>query len=173
MGWLRSRFLQKDSRNPRNSKGFWGFLLGVVKIQHQPQESGGLLLTRTQIYVPITILLQFFNNSDSVEVWCNGSTTDFDSVSLGSSPSISSKQKYITGPVYVQVTAKSQTSQCVVYSCLGQNIGATMDEKQKLLAEILKLKMYFVRKLSSHTFKVETQDVLDKINEAIDKIEKM
>ena len=48
-----------------------------------------------------------------------------------------------------------------------------MDEKQKLLAEILKLKMYFVRKLSSHTFKVETQEVLDKINETIDKVEKM
>lgn len=48
-----------------------------------------------------------------------------------------------------------------------------MDEKQKLLAEILKLKMYFVRKLSSHTFKVETQEVLDKLNEAIDKVEKM
>ena len=48
-----------------------------------------------------------------------------------------------------------------------------MDEKQKLLAEILKLKMYLVRKLSSHTFKVETQDVLDKLNEAIENIEKM
>ena len=49
----------------------------------------------------------------------------------------------------------------------------SMDEKQKLMAEILKLKMYFVRKLSSHTFRVETQEVLDKINEAIDAIEKM
>ena len=48
-----------------------------------------------------------------------------------------------------------------------------MDEKQKLLAEILKLKMYLVRKLSSHTFKVETQEVLDKLNEAIENIEKM
>ena len=48
-----------------------------------------------------------------------------------------------------------------------------MDEKQKLLAEILKLKMYFVKKISSHTFKVETQEVLDKINETIDKVEKM
>ena len=48
-----------------------------------------------------------------------------------------------------------------------------MDDKQKLLAEILKLKMYLVRKLSSHTFKVETQDVLDKLNEAIENIEKM
>ena len=48
-----------------------------------------------------------------------------------------------------------------------------MDDKQKLLAEILKLKMYLVRKLSSHTFKVETQEVLDKLNEAIENIEKM
>ena len=48
-----------------------------------------------------------------------------------------------------------------------------MDEKQKALAEILKLKMYLVRKLSSHTFKVETQEVLDKLNEAIENIEKM
>ena len=48
-----------------------------------------------------------------------------------------------------------------------------MDEKQEALTEILKLKMYLVRKLSSHTFKVETQEVLDKINEAIENIEKM
>lgn len=48
-----------------------------------------------------------------------------------------------------------------------------MDEKQKLLVEIFKLKMYLVRKLSSHTFKVETQEVLDKVNEAIESIEKM
>ena len=48
-----------------------------------------------------------------------------------------------------------------------------MDDKQKLLAEILKLKMYLVKKLSSHTFKVETQEVLDKLNEAIENIEKM
>ena len=48
-----------------------------------------------------------------------------------------------------------------------------MDDKQKLLAEILKLKMYLVRKLSSHTFKVETQEVLDKLNEVIENIEKM
>ena len=48
-----------------------------------------------------------------------------------------------------------------------------MDEKQKLLTEILKLKTYLVRKLSSHTFKIETQDVLDRLNEVIENIEKM
>ena len=48
-----------------------------------------------------------------------------------------------------------------------------MDEKQKALAEILKLKMYLVKKLSSHTFRVETQEVLDKINELIDNVNKM
>ena len=48
-----------------------------------------------------------------------------------------------------------------------------MDEKQKLLAEILKLKMYFVRKLSSHTFRVETEEVINKLNEAIENLEKM
>ena len=48
-----------------------------------------------------------------------------------------------------------------------------MDEKQKALTEILKLKTYLIRKLSSHTFKVETQEVLDQINELIENIEKM
>ena len=38
-----------------------------------------------------------------------------------------------------------------------------MSEKQKLLAEILKLKMYLVKKVSSHTLRVETQEVLDKL----------
>ena len=46
-----------------------------------------------------------------------------------------------------------------------------MSEKQKLLAEILKLKMYLVKKVSSHTLRVETQEVLDKLNEIIDTIE--
>jgi hypothetical protein len=48
-----------------------------------------------------------------------------------------------------------------------------MSEKQKLLAEILKLKMYLVRKVSSHTLRVETQEVLDRLNEIIENIEKM
>lgn len=48
-----------------------------------------------------------------------------------------------------------------------------MTEKQKLLAEIFKLKMHLVKKLASHTFKVETQDVLDRLNEIIDTVEKM
>ena len=46
-----------------------------------------------------------------------------------------------------------------------------MDEKQKLMTEILNLKMYLVRKLSSHTFRVETQEVLDRLNELIEKVE--
>lgn len=49
----------------------------------------------------------------------------------------------------------------------------TMSEKQKLLAEIFKLKMYLVKKLSSHTLRIETQEVLDKLNEIIENIEKM
>lgn len=48
-----------------------------------------------------------------------------------------------------------------------------MSEKQKLLAEIFKLKMYLVKKLSSHTLRIETQEVLDKLNEIIENIEKM
>lgn len=46
-----------------------------------------------------------------------------------------------------------------------------MDKEQLLLAEILKLKMYLVNKLSSHTFAVQVQDVLDKVNEAIEAID--
>lgn len=48
-----------------------------------------------------------------------------------------------------------------------------MTEKQKLLAEIFKLKMHLIKKLSSHTFRVETQEVLDKINGIIETIENM
>lgn len=48
-----------------------------------------------------------------------------------------------------------------------------MDEKQRLLTEILKLKTYLVKKLSSHTFRVETQEVLDKLNELVEEIEKL
>lgn len=48
-----------------------------------------------------------------------------------------------------------------------------MDEKQRLLTEILKLKTYLVKKLSSHTFRVETQEVLDKLNDLVEEIEKL
>ena len=47
-----------------------------------------------------------------------------------------------------------------------------MDDKQKVLSELLKLKMYLVRKLNMGTFRIEVQDVLDKVNEAIDNVEK-
>lgn len=50
---------------------------------------------------------------------------------------------------------------------------STMDDKQKALIEILKMKTYLVKKLSSHTFRVETQEVLDKINELIDNVNKL
>jgi len=48
-----------------------------------------------------------------------------------------------------------------------------MDEKQKLLIEILKIKTHLVKKLNMGTLRVETQDVLDKVNDLINSIEKM
>lgn len=48
-----------------------------------------------------------------------------------------------------------------------------MDEKQKLLTELLKLKLNLVNKLNMGTFRIETQDMLDKVNEVINGIEKM
>lgn len=48
-----------------------------------------------------------------------------------------------------------------------------MDEKQKALTEIYKLKAYLIRKLSSHTFRVETEEVIDKLNTLIEDIEKL
>lgn len=48
-----------------------------------------------------------------------------------------------------------------------------MDEKQKLLTELLKLKLNLVNKLNMGTFRIETQDMLDKVNEVINSIEKM
>jgi len=47
-----------------------------------------------------------------------------------------------------------------------------MDDKQKVLAELLKLKAYLIRKLNAGTFRIEVQDILDKVNEAIDNVEK-
>ena len=47
-----------------------------------------------------------------------------------------------------------------------------MDKDQEVLTEILKLKMYLVKKLSSHTFAVPVQDVLDKVNESLNNLEK-
>jgi len=47
-----------------------------------------------------------------------------------------------------------------------------MDKEQILLAEMLKLKMFLVNKLSSHTFAVQVQEVLDKVNQAIEAIDK-
>ena len=48
-----------------------------------------------------------------------------------------------------------------------------MDEKQKLLTEILNLKLLLMKKLNMGTFRVETQDLLDKVNEILENIEKM
>ena len=48
-----------------------------------------------------------------------------------------------------------------------------MDEKQKLLTELLKLKTYLIKKLNMGTLRIDTQDMLEKVNEAISTIEKM
>lgn len=48
-----------------------------------------------------------------------------------------------------------------------------MNEKQKLLAELLNLKTYLIKKLNMGTLRIETQDMLDKVNEIISNIEKM
>lgn len=48
-----------------------------------------------------------------------------------------------------------------------------MDEKQKLLTELLKLKLNLVNKLNMGTFRIETQDMLNKVNEVINSIEKI
>ena len=48
-----------------------------------------------------------------------------------------------------------------------------MDEKQKLLTELLKIKTYLIQKLNKGTLRIETQDMLDKVNEVINSIEKM
>lgn len=48
-----------------------------------------------------------------------------------------------------------------------------MDDKQKLLTELLNLKTLLVRKLNAGTFRVETEDLLDKVNEILDNVEKM
>lgn len=50
---------------------------------------------------------------------------------------------------------------------------STMNEKQKLLAELLNLKTYLIKKLNMGTLRIETQDMLDKVNEIISNIEKM
>lgn len=47
-----------------------------------------------------------------------------------------------------------------------------MDDKQKILTELLKLKEYLIRKLNGGTFRIEVQNVLDKVNESIDNVEK-
>lgn len=47
-----------------------------------------------------------------------------------------------------------------------------MDEQQALLSELLKLKLLLVQKLNSHVFKVATEDMLAKVNEAISRVEK-
>jgi predicted small metal-binding protein len=46
-----------------------------------------------------------------------------------------------------------------------------MDEQQEVLKELLKLKLFLVQKLNSHTFAIMTQDLLDKVNEAINRIQ--
>lgn len=48
--------------------------------------------------------------------------------------------------------------------------GANMDKDQEVLKELLKLKLFLVQKLNSHTFAVMTQDVLDKVNGAIENV---
>lgn len=46
-----------------------------------------------------------------------------------------------------------------------------MDEQQEVLKELLKLKLFLVQKLNSHTFAVLTEDMLVKVNEAIQRIQ--
>jgi len=46
-----------------------------------------------------------------------------------------------------------------------------MDEQQEVLKELLKLKLFLVQKLNSHTFAIRTQELLDKVNEAINRIQ--
>ena len=47
-----------------------------------------------------------------------------------------------------------------------------MDKDQEVLAEILKLKLYLVKKLSSHVFAVQVQEVLDEVNKSLDNLKK-
>lgn len=103
-----------------------------------------------------------------VGLWCNGSTTDFDSVSSSSNLDSPSKQKHIGGPRKRVIAWCTGVTVC---SCLEKE--TTMDEKQKLLIEILKIKTHLVKKLNMGTLRVETQDVLDKVNDLINSIEKM
>ena len=46
-----------------------------------------------------------------------------------------------------------------------------MTSDQKLLAEVLKLKMYLVKMANQHQLTVYTEDVLDKVNDIIKVIE--
>lgn len=48
-----------------------------------------------------------------------------------------------------------------------------MDDKQLLLTELLNLKLILVKKLNAGTFRVETQDLLDKVDEILSSVEKL
>ena len=64
----------------------------------------------------------------------------------------------------MQITGSGYTTTC--------SEDKLMDDKQKVLTELLKLKAYLVKKLNMGTFRVEVQDILDRVNEAIDNVEK-
>ena len=46
-----------------------------------------------------------------------------------------------------------------------------MTSDQKLLAEVLKLKLYLVKMANQHQLTVYTEDILDKVNEIIKAVE--
>lgn len=39
-----------------------------------------------------------------------------------------------------------------------------------LVAELLKLKAYLIKKTNAHTLRIETQEVLDKVNAILEKV---
>lgn len=47
-----------------------------------------------------------------------------------------------------------------------------MDDHQLLLTELMKLKLHLMRELNAHTFRVETEDMLIRVNEIIKLVEK-
>ena len=64
----------------------------------------------------------------------------------------------------LQITGSGYTTTC--------SEDKLMDDKQKVLTELLKLKEYLIRKLNGGTFRIEVQNILDKVNESIDNVEK-
>lgn len=46
-----------------------------------------------------------------------------------------------------------------------------MNNEQVLVAELLKLKAYLLKATNAHTLRVETQEVLDKVNAILEKVD--